>query len=385
MTHAVLRRRFVGALLLTGATATPTLAQRQTETTVTVERNATVEVSGSSNNITVSAGGDGQVRVRGDDVQRLGIRREARSVIISSSGSRGMSTQDIDVVVPRGTVVLLRTNSGDIAVRGTGADVEASTIAGDVSVDEAERVRIETVSGDVQVRRARDGVRVSATSGDVTLSDVAGDVDVSGTSSTIGLRSVTSRRVGVKTVSGDVLWSGPFVSDGRYEFNAHSGDLRFELPRDTRATLDVRTYNGDLTTGSLPITLVPDGTSADRSRSDAERAQLEADRAQLRSVRDSVKRVLSDSMRRERETDRSRLSTSWERDLERSVERLVEGVMRSVTASMESFAFTFDGAEKRGEARRFLIGREGGARVSVSTFNGNIALRGATDSPSRRD
>ena len=383
MTRSFLRRRLLGVLLLTGAITAPAAAQRQTETTLTLERNAVVEVAGSSNDITVITGGDGELRVRGDDVQRLGIRREARSVVISSSGPRGTTAQAVDLTVPRGTVVLLRTNSGDISVRGTGADVEVSSISGDVRIEDAERVRVETVSGDVQLRRVRDGARVSATSGDVSLTDVVGDVEVTGTSSTVVLRDVNARRAGVKTVSGDIEWIGAFATDGRYEFSAHAGDVRFTLPRDARATLDVRTYNGDLITGSQPITLIPDGSASDRSRSEAERAQLDADRTRMRVVRDSVKRVLSDSMRRERDGTRS--SASWERDLERSVERLVEGVMRSVAVSMESLAVAFEGSDKRGEGRRYTIGREGGARVSVSTFSGNIILRSASDVPSRRE
>jgi len=368
-----------GVLTLGTASATRAGAQARTDTTLTIDRNATVEVSGWSGDVTVTTGGDRALRLRGDDA-RFDVRGSSRSLLIDANGRRGRGTGPLDLVVPRGTTLFVRTQSGNITVRGTDADVEASTISGDVRVEDAARVRIETVAGDVTLRGVRDGAIVSATSGDVRLTGVAGDVQVTGTSSTVVLRDVTSRRVAVKIVSGDVDWAGAFIDDGRYDFSAHSGDLRFDLPRDARATLDVRTFNGELASGSLPLTLVPDPSDAERQR------EREADRVRIRAMRDSLQRVVGDSMRRSRDRSRSsdaRSGESWERDFERSVERMVEGIMRGLSASVESFAAAFEDAGDRGRSRRFTLGRDGGARVSVSTFSGDIQFR--SSAASRRD
>jgi hypothetical protein len=360
-----------GVLTLGTASATRAGAQARTDTTLTIDRNATVEVSGWSGDVTVTTGGDRALRVRGDDA-RFDVRGSSRSLLIDANGRRGRGTGPLDLVVPRGTTLFVRTQSGNITVRGTDAEVEASTISGDVRVEEAARVRIETVVGDVTLRGVRDGAIVSATSGDVRLTGVEGDVQVTGTSGTVVLRDVTSRRVAVRIASGDVDWAGAFIDDGRYDFSAHSGNLRFDLPRDARATLDVRTFNGELASGSLPLTLVPDPSDAERQR------EREADRVRIRVVRDSLQRVVADSMRRTRDRSRSgdaRSGESWERDVERSVERMVEGLVRGLSAGVESFAAAFADAGDRGRSQRFTLGRDGGARVSVSTFSGDIQFR----------
>jgi hypothetical protein len=366
-----------GVLALSTTKASPLGAQVRTDTTMRIDANATVEVIGVSSDVVVSTGTDRQLRLRNMGDARIDVRGGSRSVLLDANGGRGRNDGRLELVVPRGTTLLVRTQSGAITVRGTGADVEARSTSGDVLVEDAARVRIETMAGDVTARNVRDGVRISATSGDVQLASVNGDVEVSGTSTTVSLRDVASRRVAVQVVSGDVRWSGPFADDARYDFSAHSGDLRFTLPRTARATLDVRTFNGDVSSGDLPLTLVPDPAAEQRVR------VREQDRVRLRGLRDSIERVVQDSMRRDAR-NRDRSGSDWERDFERSVERMVESVMRGVAVSMESLAVQLEGATARGRGRRFTLGRDGGPLVSVSTFSGDVTFS-TSDTPARRD
>ncbi len=366
-----------GVLALSTTKASPLGAQVRTDTTLRIDANATVEVIGVSSDVVVSTGTDRQLRLRNTGDARIDVRGGSRSVLLDANGGRGRNDGRLELVVPRGTTLLVRTQSGDITVRGTGADVEARSTSGDVLVEDAARVRIETMAGDVTARDVRDGVRISATSGDVQLAAVNGDVEVSGTSTTVSLRDIASRRVAVQVVSGDVSWAGPFLDDARYDFSAHSGDLRFTVPRSARAMLDVRTFNGDVSSGDLPLTLVPDPAREQRDR------RREQDQARLRGLRDSIERAVEDSMRRDAR-NRDRSGGAWERDFERSVERMVESLMRGLSVSMESLAVQLEGAAARGRGRRFTLGRDGGPLVSVSTFSGDVTFR-TGDTPARRD
>lgn len=368
-----------GVLALSTTRATALGAQVRTDTTLTVDGNATVEVVGWADDVTVSTGSDRTLRVRGDGDTRVDVRGSRRAVLLDASGPRGGGPRGggrLALVVPRGTTLLVRTQSGNVTVRGTGADVEVRSTSGDVLVEDAARLRVETMAGDITARNVRDGVRISATSGDVQLAAIDGDVEVTGTSTTVSLREMSSRRVAVKVVSGDVRWAGPFSDNGRYDFSAHSGDVRFTLPRSARATLDVRTFNGDVSSRDVALTLVPDPADAERDRTrDREREQQ---RQRLRTMRDSLERVVADSMRRDaRARDRSG-SASWERDFERSVERMVESVMRGLAVGMESLAVQLEagtaGLAERGRGRRFTLGGDGGPLVTVSTFSGNVTF-----------
>lgn len=372
-----------GVLLLGAIPAARVGAQEPTDTSLTLDRAATVEVRGGAHDVTVSVGTDRTLRVRGGADTRLSVRGAGRAVVVQPAERRGGGAVTLEV--PRGTTVLARTQSGDVTVRGTGADVEVVTLSGDVRVEEGERVRVESVSGDVTVRGARDGVRVEATSGDVRVEGVDGDLEVSLTSGSVTLRGVASRRVSVKTVSGDVDWAGALVPDGRYDFGAHSGDLRLALPRDVGAVLDVRTFSGDVDTGPLALTLVPDAPRAGREREREERELADA-RDRLDALRDSLRRATSDSARiaRARQRERER-PPGWERNLERTVEGLVESVMRGVAVGMESVAGAVDDVAERTRGRRYTLGRGDGPRLTLSTFSGTISFRPLDGAAPRRE
>jgi hypothetical protein len=363
------------------------------DTTMALERGATVEVAGGSTDILVTTGTDRVVRVRGSDEARASVRATGRSLLVNAPGRRDGA--EVALVVPRGTTLLLRTQSGDVSVVGTGADVEAETFSGDVRVETAARVRVETVSGDVTLRAVREGARVEVTSGDVRVDDLDGDLEVSATSGSVVLRGVASRRVAVQVVSGEVEWTGALADDGRYEFGAHSGGVRLALPRDARAALQVRTFSGELDAGPFPLTLLPE--AAPRPRDREEQREMAEAREKLVALRDSLRRYASDSLRREQERQRSRAGDrasdragdraagTWERDFERSVEGLVESVMRGVAVGMESVLGAADQLADRGRGRRFTLGRADGPRVTLSSFSGTIRLRPMDGAAPRRE
>lgn len=373
------------AALALGAFPMAAAGAQGRDTTLALERGATVEVTGGSSSIVVTTGAERVVRVRGSDEARVSVRATGRSVLVNAPGRR--SGGEVALEVPRGTTLLLRTQSGDVSVVGTGADVEAGTFSGDVRVEEAARVRVETVSGDVTVRGVREGARVEVTSGDVRVDDLEGDLEVRATSGSVMLRGVASRRVAVQVVSGDVEWTGALADDGRYEFGAHSGGVRLALPRGAHAALLVRTFSGEVDAGPFPLTLLPE--AAPRPRDREEQRELAEAREKLAALRDSLRRYASDSLRRERERERVRSdgrgTSGWERDFERSVEGLVEGVMRGVATGMESVLGAADQLVERGRGQRYTLGRGEGPRVTLSSFSGTIRLRALEGAAPRRE
>ncbi len=363
-------------------------AQIRSDTTLSMHASATVEIVSRGGDIRVRTGADGILAVRSDggDAQSL-VSGSGRAFRIDATGARSRGDVDLSVELPRGTVVLLRTQNAGISVSGTGADVEVRGTSGDISVTDARQLRISTVAGDITARDISDGVRISTTSGDITLDNVTGDVEVAGTSSDVTLRDISSRRVQVEVVSGDVTWAGAFDDAGRYEFNAHSGDVRLQVPENTRALLDVQTFNGEVRTTDLPLTMLPSSGAArgDSSREitrDVPRNQQrerERERAQLG---DSIRRAVTDSMRRSSGSRGTPDSASWERNLERSISQLVESVLGGLADNLSSLSLAFSDLSSS-RARRFQLGAAGGPLVSVSTFSGDIVV-GTTDRNVRR-
>ncbi len=355
--------------LVAGVAVPATLhAQESRDTTITMDASATVEVVGWSGDFTIRGVSGRTLRVRNMDDRGFEVSGDGRALRLNGSHLRGSGGADLVLDVPRGTALLVRTQGGDINISNTGGDVEVRTTSGDINVTDATQVFIESVSSDINLADIADGARVNTTTGDITANNVSGNLEISGTSTEVTLRDIKSRRVQVKVVSGDITYSGALSESGRYDFSTHSGDVQLSLPRDSRATLELQSFNGDVTSRNLPLTLLPEPGATSR-------AVVQTDALDRRDrERDSIRRQIADSVRREAQR-RNRDTGNFERDFERSVERLVESVMGSIGRTMESLALQFDGLPRGGRSQRMQLGESGGPLVFVSTFSGSVTLR----------
>ena len=68
------------------------------------------------------------------------------------------------------------------------------------------------------------------------------------------LSDLQVERLTAKTVSGDIDFDGSLARGGRYEFNAHSGDVRLVLANVTGFELDASTFSGSIRS-DFPVTL----------------------------------------------------------------------------------------------------------------------------------
>lgn len=373
---SVRRRRWLPGLLLAGlalASVRPTAAvqaQPTRDTTFAVANGAFFEVSSRSAEITVRGSNSREVRVQALGSGTVDISGSDRSVRISGENTRSRGIDEIRLDVPQGITLLVRTQNGDVVVRGTQGDVEVHSTSGDITVSSAARVVLDNVTGDIIAADITDGLRIGTTSGDIDIANVIGDLDVGGTSAQITVRDAQSRRVQLKVVSGDLEFTGVLVDGGRYDFSTHSGDVRLSVPRTSRAALDIQTFNGEISTADLPLTLMPDPAASAAAEQERE---LEQDRRDIQSARDSLRRRMRDSLRRLDEPRSARDSASFERNVERSVERLVSSLLNTISKQLESVAIQFDG-RKSGQALRFQLGESGGPLVTISTFSGDIRI-----------
>lgn len=184
------------------------------------------------------------------------------------SGDCG-SADMVELMVPRGATVNLRTQNGHI------------------DVSDVSDARAEALSGDVEVRRIARAVTISCLSGDVSVTDVSGPVSaitVSGTvearnaralaagdefeakstSGDVTIENIKHTQVTSATVSGSVLYTGALARGGAYDFKTISGDVTMEIPSDSSFTLHAKVVvSGDIDTdfpvktmtigGSVPV------------------------------------------------------------------------------------------------------------------------------------
>lgn len=123
-----------------------------------------------------------------------------------------------------------------------------------VRVPAGVRLRASTVSGDVFASGLRANVDLSSVSGDVRLRDVTAQaVEAQSVSGDIELIDVHADEVGAQTVSGDVDFSGEIRRGGDYDFQTLSGDVVLRVPRGIGAEVTASTFSGDFET-SFPFT-----------------------------------------------------------------------------------------------------------------------------------
>jgi DUF4097 and DUF4098 domain-containing protein YvlB len=170
----------------------------------------------------------------------------------------GHTEVDVDytVTVPSGTTCYLRTFAGDIRVINVKGGTRAETTSGNVQASDAGKdVWLKTISGDATlIGAAPDGdVNIGSVNGQVTARNVrARSLEASTISGDVHLTDVTCDRAAVRTFSGSVEFSGTLARNGRYEFKAHSGNVRLALAATPGFEVDAETFSGHIRS-DLPV------------------------------------------------------------------------------------------------------------------------------------
>jgi len=115
------------------------------------------------------------------------------------------------------------------------------------------RLRIGTVSGDVAGERLEGELELRSVSGDVRLEGGQGpSIDLETVSGDVNLLKVSSKEVSGRTVSGEILFEGPVMDGGTYDFGTTSGDITLRLPGRPNATMSAATFSGGFSS-DLPV------------------------------------------------------------------------------------------------------------------------------------
>ena len=266
------------------STTAPTTASARS---LTLEPGSTVEVFLAS----------GDVRIRGTDEGRLIIRtRDGRSlddvVTIEATPGRirirdvagefrlgqirlqSRRSGDLDLEIPRGTIMAMRTLSGDLNATGIRGASRWTTASGDLRlVIETGPVAIETMSGDVVLtgegplavtaRTVSGDLRLSAPLLDgLDLASTSGDVRVEGelrpgakhviasVSGDVQLATGSPVHVETRTIAGDVRVTGPHRTEG-------GRGRRIVLVGAGSTPVEIRTTSGDISVKALSGVAIP--------------------------------------------------------------------------------------------------------------------------------
>jgi hypothetical protein len=176
-------------------------------------------------------------------VAKLGLEPEKAAPIKDGS---------LEVRVPRGARVWVKSAEGSIEVSGMTGEVDFSTVGGGIKVTGTLRlVTAESMEGDVEVSGASPLVRVKTGGGKILLRQAGGDVIASTVSGPIIASEAQMASARLETVSGPVSYSGTLDRRGTLNIQTHSGDIELLLPATIGAEFDLASTSG-LATVALP-------------------------------------------------------------------------------------------------------------------------------------
>jgi hypothetical protein len=229
------------------------LREVRSDTTLTVPRTTTLDVSTFAGTITVQAWNRADVRViayhgRGDRLQPRLVNGTLGVAVVGRDGEPAYG--DVTVLVPAWMPMRLASVEGPIAVEGVRAAVDAGSIRGDVVVRQVVgALQLRSVEGLVRVMDVRGTVQVASINNLVRLERIVGGIDVESVNGDIQMADVESADVEASSVTGNVMFLGPFQSRGRYRLVSHSGNLRVGVPVGADVDVSVHNFRGAFRNG----------------------------------------------------------------------------------------------------------------------------------------
>jgi DUF4097 and DUF4098 domain-containing protein YvlB len=189
----------------------------------------------------------------GDDVEEVDIETTSNGVRIqvrNKKNQRRIDPTHLHLKIPAAASIEAEGVSSDLQVSGTkGGNIRLETVSGDIEVDaESDRVDIASVSGDVEFEGEANRITAESVSGDVTLVGVKNEVEASTVSGDVTLEGGSIDNGRFETVSGELNLMLDLLDGGRLNCDAMSGDINIRLPASQEASFSAQTYSGTIKT-----------------------------------------------------------------------------------------------------------------------------------------
>ncbi|GAA2662025.1 MULTISPECIES: DUF4097 family beta strand repeat-containing protein [Actinosynnema] len=187
------------------------------------------------------AGGSGGVA---EAVRDARLELTGNRLVIRSSKALPLRAVPISVAVraPKGSSVLVKSGSANVAITGGAGRLDINTGTGDVTADSADSAsQVTSGSGKVRLGPMLGGVKARNGSGDVEVAAVSGSSEVHTATGDVWLGAVQSD-VQVRTGGGDVTVAD--AASGRITLGTGSGDVRVGVRQGVAAEVDLASTSG---------------------------------------------------------------------------------------------------------------------------------------------
>jgi len=159
------------------------------------------------------------------------------------------ATGDLEVRVPRGARVWIKTSTASITVTGVAGDLELYSVTGAVRVTgRPATLRVESMAGPVTVGDGADWIRARTSSGTLTVRGAVGDAQLSTVGGALALDGAVAQRARLESVTGTVQHRGGVARGATLAIETNAGDVTLQLPQPGGdVALDLLTLTGRIT------------------------------------------------------------------------------------------------------------------------------------------
>jgi DUF4097 and DUF4098 domain-containing protein YvlB len=214
-------------------------------TVISVAQSASVHLRTVGRPVHVVGWNRAEVKVTGGGGLMVQVSDDHTRVTVAAGpqpGLAGPGIEAIELSVPAGSSVDVRSVSGDVSVIDVTGEVRAGSVQAGVRVRGAPKeVEADTVSGTVDLDLSVCDVRVASMSGAIKVQCRGKTARVHGKTVSAPLTVRASgvfERLELRSVSGIVDADGKVTGDGPFELRSHSGNVSLAVPKGTPLVID---------------------------------------------------------------------------------------------------------------------------------------------------
>lgn len=165
----------------------------------------------------------------------------------------------LEVRVPRGARVWVKSATASVSVSGVTGEVDASTVSGDITVTgNPVLISAESMDGDLDISARAAVTRLKSAAGNVTLRGAGGEVTASSVSGDVRMLEADELVTGrLESVSGKVFFDGGITPDGSLDLQTHDAPIEIFLASNQGASLEVSAFGGRVTNRIIGVSGAP--------------------------------------------------------------------------------------------------------------------------------
>ncbi len=189
----------------------------------------------------------GRVQESGGDRFYMGVSAQGSKLGIWPQQSDTLPPSELDVRVPHGSSVWIKTVTADVIVQNIAGGVDLYSVGGRMEIHGSPReLHTETMAGAIAVDVETRSARLRTGSGSIDVRGHIADAAAQSVSGDITVTGDEVERGRFESVDGDIHFTGNVQRAAMLEFINHSGAVALALPAATAADVLVSTYDGAL-------------------------------------------------------------------------------------------------------------------------------------------